>query len=142
MRRIVIVGLLTIACLALAGAAGAFTLSPEHWYQAKPKKYDVQILTQCVHQTSTCKNADYVAIELGFGKVDVTTGPCPSTGFNEPQIPLTDESFNETFRFTLGKHTASVNLSGKFVSARKFKGKIKGPKGCGGTASFIAARER
>jgi hypothetical protein len=141
MRRILI-GACLVASLALATSAGAFTLAPEHWYQAKPKKYDVQVLTQCVNQTSTCKNANYVAIELGFGKVDVTTGSCPSAGFNYPQIPLADESFNETFKFTLGKRTASVNLSGKFVSAHKFKGKIKGPKGCGGTASFTAARER
>lgn len=134
-------GILTAASLTLVAAAAAFTLSPEHWYQAKPKKYDVQILTQCVHQTATCKNAHYVAIEMGFGSVDVTKGPCPSTGFNEPQIPLIDNSFNETFRFTLGNRTATVQVSGKFVSARKFKGRIKGPKGCGGTASFVAARE-
>jgi hypothetical protein len=131
-HRSLLAGILALVA-SLALATGAWAVAQGNTYQGKSKHkhYGLTVYTQC--NSAGCQNATEATIKVTEGS---KAHPHASCAYNNLQMTAklkNGKSFSAKKTFT--KKHVTLSVSGTFASG-KVKGKVTGPKACGGADDF------
>jgi hypothetical protein len=123
--------------LATAVAAAAVPVGATYDGTSSHKRYAVRVLTQCF--TSGCHRATTIAVQVTTGNAKRPNAACVYGTFQLGSAKLRKgETFSASGSFIGHGRVFGLKATGKFVSSHAVKGKISGPKVCGGTQTYKA----
>jgi hypothetical protein len=131
---------LVAVCVALgtlAAASTAVTLSVKSSFigTSKHKHYGVTLRPECF--TIGCKKATTLGIQVRTGNIKHPAGKCVYAVFQLPNAPIRrNGKFTVTGDASTVATSFKLKVSGVFLSPRKVRGTVTGPKVCGGSDTF------
>lgn len=96
------------------------------------KRYALSIQARC---SGNCKKATRVGIQVTAGNPKHRGGKCPYGVYQLNSATIKDGKFSVKGRF-LAKGKLGFEVSGTFTSVTKVRGRISGPKACGGSEGY------
>ncbi len=120
-----------VTALALTATALAVPQGTTYSGNSKHQHYGLTVYTQC--NTAGCQNATSVSVQITEGSKAHPHASCAYHKGLQLSAKLKNGKFSAKQKFT--KKHVTLSISGSFASG-KVKGKVTGPKACGGTDTY------
>jgi hypothetical protein len=129
-RSLLITLIAAVAALAVAATAVAVPAGTQYSGSTKHKHYGLTVNTTCT--AVGCQKATKVSVEITEGS---QAHPHAACAYNDVIVNAKLKNGKFSVKQKFAKKHITVSVSGAFGSG-KVKGKVTGPKACGGTDSY------